>query len=341
MSILNPDQQRLFVQSTVPWAATVPNSTGSATVATGDGVQFIDCSLVADSNKIKSRVRSGNLGQLAPRRGRRTSSFSLEVPLQGSGTAGTVPDMDAILVGLFGATGTVVSSTSVTYAIAAVNVGLTLWKFKDPAGSNVPNQVGVGAIVNQFEINAGEEAEATLSVSGPMVDVIEKPNFGSLTTAEKFGLTSFPSEPSATTFLGTPALAFTGSVTINSVATFKLRSFRITGNMNRNIRYAHGGYAVSVPNNSKRSIVVDFSVYEEDTSDQAALRHLSRTGGTFDASLAIGGDAGNIFTFNLNNLVIGTVTEESGGPESILNFNGCEASITNASSNDELNVVLT
>lgn len=341
MSILNPDQQRLFVQSTNPWAAAVPNSTGSATVATADGVQFIDCNLSADSNKIKSRVRSGNLGQLAPRRGRRTASFSLEVPLQGSGTAGTVPDMDAILIGLFGAAGTVSAGVSVTYAIAAVNVGLTLWKFKDPAGSNAPNQVGVGALINEFEISGGEEAESSLVVRGPLVDVIEKPNFSSLTTAEKFGLTSFPSEPAATTFLGTPALAFTGSVTINGVSTFQLRSFRITGNMGRNLRYAHGQYAVSVPNNVPRSILVDFSLYEEDTANQAALRHLGRTGGTFDASIVIGETAGNIFTFPLNNLVIGTVTEESGGAESILNFNGCEASITNASSNDELSVVLT
>ena len=160
MSILNPDQQRIFVQTTSPWAAAVPNSTGSATVATADGMQFINCDLKADSNPIESVVRSGSLGSLAARRGRRVASYELQVPLQGSGTAGTVPDIDQVLVGLFGATGSVSAGVSVTYSIAAVNIGLTIWRFKDPAGSNVPNQVAVGALVDGFEISGGEEAEA-------------------------------------------------------------------------------------------------------------------------------------------------------------------------------------
>lgn len=341
MAILNPDQQRLFVQTTTPWAAAVPNSTGSATVATADGMQFINCGFSADSNAIESRVRSGSLGDLPPRRGRRVASYELEVPLQGSGTAGTVPDIDQILVALFGAAGSVSAGVSVTYSIAAVNIGLTMWKFKDPAGTNAPNQVAVGGLINDFEISGGEEAESSLIVRGPLCDVIEKPNFSSLTTAEKFGLTSFPSEPSATSFLGTPALAFTGSVTINGVSTFPLQRFRIYGQFNRSIRYAHGLYSVTVPINNKRKIFYDFSLYEEDTANQAALRHLNRTKGNFDGSIVIGDTAGNTWTFALNNAVAGNITEDSSGSESILNFGSCKTSITNASSNDELSLVCT
>lgn len=341
MSILSPNDQRIFVQTTSPWAAAVPHSGGTATVASGDGMQYINCTLEANSNLIQSRVRTGSLGRAAGRRGRRSGSFSLEVPLQGSGTAGTAPDIAQVLTGLFGQAGTADPGVSVTYEIAETNIGLTIWRFKDPAGSNVPNECGVGGLINEFEISGGEEAESSLIVRGPLVDVIEKPNFSSLTTAEKFGLTSFPSEPSAPSFLGVPALAFTGSVTINGVSTFKLRDFRIYGTLNRSLRYAHGAYSAGVDLKTIRDLFLDFSVYEEDTSDLAALRHLNRTKGTFDASIVIGDVAGNIWTAALNNLAIGTVTTEESGPESILRFAGCQASETAVGDADEFSLVLT
>lgn len=341
MSILAPEDQRLFIQTTPPWAATVPNSTGTATVATADGMQYIRAMMKAGSNKIESRVRSGSLGRLAARRGRRFGNFELEVPLQGSGAAGTAPDIDQVLVGLFGAAGTVVSSTSVEYEIAETNVGLTVWKFKDPAGSNVPNECGVGGLINEFEFSGGEEAEASLIVRGPMVDQILKPNFASLTTAEKYGLTSFPSEPSAPSFAGVPALAFIGAVTINSVSTFKLNRFRVYGDMGRGLRYAHNQYHAGVDQKGKRSIFIELALYEEDTSDLATLRHLERTKGTFNASVAIGDSAGNIFTFALNNLAIGSISQEESGPESIVVFSECQASETSIGAADELSLLVT
>lgn len=341
MSILAPEDQRLFVQYTSPWAATVPNSAGTASVATADGMQHIRAVMNARSNKIESRVRSGSLGRLPARRGRRSADFEIEVPLQGSGTAGTAPDIDQILVALFGAAGTVVSSTSVEYEIAETNVGLTIWKFKDPAGSNVPNECGVGGLINEFEIKGGEEEEASIIVRGPMCDQILKPNFSSLTTAEKFGLTSFPSEPSAPSYAGVPALAFIGAITINSVSTFKLSRFRVYGEMGRSLRFAHNQYHAGVDLKGKRSIFAEFALYEEDTSDLAALRHLERGKTTFDASIAIGDQAGNIFTIPLNNLSIGSISQDESGPESLVVFNECQASETSIGAADEMSMLLT
>lgn len=341
MAILSPNDQRLFVQVTSPWAAAVPNTTGSATVASGDGLQYIACTLEANSNLIQSRVRTGSLGRAPGRRGRRSGSFSLEVPLQGSGTAGTVPDSAQILQALFGSAGSVSAGVSVTYALSSTNVGLTIWTFRDPAGANAPNLCGVGALVNEFEVSGGEEAETSLIVRGPLVDVIDKPNFSNLTTAEKFGLTSFPSEPVAPSFLGVPALAFTGSVTINGVSQFKLRDFRIYGTLNRSLRYAHGAYAAGVDLKTVRDLFLDFSLYEEDTASMAALRQLNRTKATFDTTIVVGDVAGNIWSFALNNLAIGTMTTEESGPESILRFSGCQASETTVNAADEMTLVLT
>lgn len=341
MSIVNTLGERIFIQATNPWSATIPNSSGAATVASTDGLQHIACSLSANSNSIVSRVKSGTLGRLAARRGRRLGRWSVTVPLQGSGTAGTRCDADALISAIFGHAGTVVASTSVTFALTATNFGLTIWKFRDPAGSNIWNEVAVGALVDEWEIAFGDEQETELTVSGPCVDVVDKPNLAALVTAgENFGLTSFPSEPSAPTFLGTPALAFIGAITINGVSTFPIQSGRIYGTMGRSARYAFNSYSAGVPINVERTIGFDFSLYEEDTANQAALRYLSRTKGTFDSTLVIGNVAGNIHTFTVNNAAIDAPETNSGGAESILPFTGT-ASITNTAANDEIGYVQT
>ncbi len=341
MSIVNNLGERIFIQATNPWAATIPNTAGAATVATADGLQHIAVNLRADSNGIKSRVKSGTLGRLADRRGYRNSSWSVTVPLQGSGTAGTRCDADALISAVFGHAGTVSAATSVTFSLTAVNFGLTIWRFRDPAGTNIWNEVLVGGLADQWEINFGEEQEAELTVSGPAVDVVDKPNLSALVSAsENYSLTSFPSEPTAPTFLGLPALAFIGALTINGVGSFQIQRGRLYGSMGRSLRQSFNSYSATVALNAERTIGFDFSLYEEDTANQAALRYLSRTKGTFDTALALGNVAGNIHTFNINNIAITAPEQDSSGTESILPFSGT-ASITNAAASDEVAYIQT
>lgn len=344
MSIVNNLGKRVFVQATNPWAATIPNSTGAATVATADGVQFIEYSPSATSNGIRSRVRSGTPGRLPDRRGRRDSRWSMTVPLQGSGAAGTRCDADAIISAIFGHAGTVSAGVSITFPLTAVNFGLTIWTFRDPAGTNIWNEALVGALVDSWEITFGDEKEAELTVSGPAVDLVEKPNLSSLVTAgENYGLTTFPTEPSAPTFLGSPAMSFVCALTANGVSTFQLASGRLYGSMGRSLRYAPSLtnlYAASVALNAERTIGLDFSLYEEDTANQAALRYLARTKGTFDSSVQIGNVAGNIHTFNVNNITIPDPAPGDSITESILPFTGT-ASITNTAASDEVAYIQT
>jgi hypothetical protein len=337
MSFISPNDARLFIQRQSPWTDVAP------TFVTADGLEFMEggARFIAESNPIESRVLTGSLGRRPDRRGRRKASFEIEVPLRGSGTAGTASDMDPILAALFGAEGTVNPGVSITYAIAEANIGIGAALFRDPAGTNIWNEILVGGLIDGFEIlGGGAEVESSLKVTGPAVDVIDKPNFSSLTTAEKRGLGAFPTEPAAATFLSQPALGFTGSATINAVGTFSIESFRIFGSFGRSIRYAHGNYYNLVPIGTRRKIGVEFRVHEEDTAAQAALRHLARTVGTYDVSIVIGEDAGNIHTFNLNNVSGGTATRDEGGAESVLSFAG-NASITSVALNDELTYVAT
>jgi hypothetical protein len=336
MSIISSNDARLFIQATDPWAATIPNSSGTASVATADGLEFMNggLNLRARSNRVESNVASGSLGRKADRRGRRVCDGDISVPLRGSGTAGTVSDMDQIVKAIFGAAGTVVSSTSVTYNLAENMIGLTAFVFRDPSGSNIWNEILAGGLVNTFEISGGgEEAESVLKVGLVGVDVIAKPEFSGLTTAEKRGLSAWPSEPSAPTFLGQGALGFTGSATINSVSTFQISRFSISGDLGRRLRYPHGSRYATVPIQSKATFRVNFSVYEEDTSAQATLRGLARSLSPFAVSIVIGEDAGNIHTFNFGNVTVDGGERDESGDENILNFSGV-ASVTTSTRNE-------
>jgi hypothetical protein len=336
MSIINSADERVYVQASIPWQATAPNSTGTATLANGDAVRHIRCSLQGQGNLVPQRAKSGSLGKLIGQKGRRSGTFELEVPLQGSGTAGTKGDLDPILEAIFGAAGTADPGVDVEYALSDVLASLTIWKFKDPAGSNIWNQVLAGGVVNEWEINAGEEAEASLLVRGVGIYAANKPNFASLDSTAKLGLSAFPTEPASPSYNGIPALAFVGSITINGVSTFKLQSLRLFGNMNRILRPAFSSYYSLVALQGVRSIGGDFALYEEDTADMAALRQLAYTKAGFDATVAIGDTAGNIHTFALNNMVLGPEEIDDSNIESIVRFNGCEASMTSLGSNDEL-----
>ena len=341
MSIINPNDSRVFVQCTTPWVAAIPNTTGTATVADSDAVRHISCNLSAPRNLVPQRARTGSLGMLVGQGGRRSSSFELEVPLQGSGTAGTKSDMDPIWEAIVGAAGTVDAGVSVTYAPADAAGGLAIWKFKDPAGSNIWNSVIGGGVVESWEVNAGDEAEASLMVRGPGVYVVNKPKFSSIDTAGKLGLTSFPTEPASPVYLGVPALAFVGSITINSVSTFKLSKMRVFGQMNRSLRAPFGSYYSNVLLQGRRIYGCDFTVYEEDTSAMADLRHLAYSNATCNAVLTLGDTAGNSHTFTLNRIVMGSVVEEDGDVESTVTFSGNNSAMSALAANDEFSYAAT
>lgn len=341
MSFISPIDERVYVQFTTPWASTIPNSSGTPTLAAADAVRHVSCRLSATCNLVPSVAKTGSLGRLVGQKGRRLGSFELTVPLQGSGTAGTAADMDPLWTNIFGQAGTVVSSTSITYSIAETVTSLTIWKFRDPAGSNIYNEVLTGGVITDWEVGGGDEAEATLTVRGVGVFTSNKPNFTSMSTTEKGGISAFPSEPSSVTYLGTPALAFVGSFSLNAVTSFSVEKFRVFGSTGRSLRPAFGSYNSTVPIQGPRTIGCDFSLYEEDTSAMATLRHKSYSKASFAGIMAIGETAGNIHTFNLGGLTLGPESTSDNGAESIVSFSGNEASMSALGANDELTYVAT
>ena len=198
---------------------TVPNTGGTwtttgAKVLRSAGTNGCKLKAVAPLTPVpwKTGTRSTQPGIL----GRKSSTFALSnMPVVLSGAAGTAPDMDVLLQGVFGQAPVIVLSTSVTYNFLDTGfVPFCLARF----------QHGLTALTNQFAHGCTpEECTFTLngsifemSVSGAAYWVLDSENFASEDTAGKGGLTSFPAELSSPTITGTIQPGFLGVATFDT-----------------------------------------------------------------------------------------------------------------------------
>lgn len=345
MSILLPRDEAVYAQVTIPYAAAIPHSSGTATVANADYLRHIRLQLGGFGGSIiNSAAKTRALGRLAGIEGVSGGEpWTLEIPFQMSGTAGTVPDMDAILQAIFGAAPTVNVGTNVIYALADAVPGITLWSFRtDGAGgvTNIAQRCAWGCLLNDFEITTGD-GELVLRCGGVSSFVLPSIGFASFSTDQKAGLTSFPTEPAAPAATGNIIPGFIGSATINAVTTFQIESFSIRGNLNRSLRRAYGKRVATVPGAGVREITATIRLFEENVANLNTLRDLQRSKTAFDITLVFGDAAGYIATFVLNNVILPSESLDDSGNEWVLSFNDAPASMTNATSKDEITLTLT
>jgi hypothetical protein len=343
MPILSTRDERVFVQVTHPYAPEVPNSTGAATVANGDAVRHIRAQLGGFGGQvIITQAKTGSKGRLAGVEGRSGGErWSLELPFQMSGAAGTPPDMGPVLEAIFGQAPTVNAGVSVVYSLSDSIPGLAIWSFRTAGGSasNVAQRVAWGALADEFEIATGD-GELVMTVSGTCSFVLPSIGFASFTATQKGELSAFPSEPGSPTYNGNIIPAFIGSATINGVTTFLIESFSIRGRLNRALRYAFGSRIPTVPVGGAREITLTFRLYEENAAALNALRDLQRSKTPFDISLVFGDTAGYIATFALNNVVLPSESVEETGEEYTIGFADVPASMTDSVTRDELSLTL-
>lgn len=344
MGIVLSSNERLYAQVTHPYAAAAPNSAGTATLAGGDAVRHIRLELPGFGGEtIVSAAKTGALGRLAGIDGRAgNTQWRAELPFQLSGTAGTPPDMDPFLEAIVGAAGTDSGGVSVSYALADAVPGLTLWSFRKVGGSasDVAQRCLWGAMLDDFEITTSE-GELVLRVGGTASFCVPSIGFSSFSTDQKGGLSAFPSEPASPTYAGNIIPGFLGSLTINSVATFLIESFSVRGRLNRSLRYAFGKRIPTVPIAGRREITCSFRIFEENLAAVNTLRDLQRSKTPVDVTAVFGETAGYIATFALNGVAMSAETLDDSGTEYILSFADNPASMTNATTSDELLITLT
>lgn len=112
--------ERAYVQQQ-PVFGVIPNTSGTASVGNSNAMRFMHMELSNEVNLLVRGDKTGTRSQEGMTLGRKIGRWNISMDLAANGTAGVVPDCDAILQAIFGQTATVgagsfniVSSTSAT-----------------------------------------------------------------------------------------------------------------------------------------------------------------------------------------------------------------------------------
>lgn len=338
MSTANSSSQIAFVQVESTYG-TIPNSTGTATLAAGDAFRVISLQTNGDTGTIQRPSKTTNLSRTVGVLGKKAGSWSTRVELAGSGTAGTAPDIDAFLRAAMGKAGTVVSSTSVTYSLDDASPSLSIWNFRDPA--TMEQHVALGAVVQSMRINVQQES-SEIEFSGACRYVTPSEGFAGLDSTAKGGLSAFPTRPASPTYTGIMALGMYGSATLDGSAYTTLRSLSISADFGRSLTdnvLFNGAYA-GEPQQAPRSITVEFELTDEDTTAIEGLKAKALAKTAMDLVFVIGSTAGNICTVTVGDVQLTSPQYDDGQQSWGVRFAGT-AHASSETAKDELVVAFT
>jgi hypothetical protein len=329
--------QQCFVQVESTYG-TIPNSAGVASVANSNACRIISLTTNPRAGHIDRPDKTGTLSATVGVGGRKSAEWSARMSVAGSGTAGTVPNMDPFLQSAFGKAGTVASSTSVTYSLEDAAPSLSIYNFRSP--STVTQQCAFGAVVNSVRVPLNQDV-AEIEFSGPARWVVDSTSFATHDTAGKGGLTAFPSAPSSPVYAGNMAVGFVGTVTLDGTTYSTIRSGNINIALSRELPMdVFNSYYAGQPTLGVREVTVDFNLYDADDAALTALKGKAISKTSVTLSFQIGATAGNIWTWTLNNVLLDVPSYDDGSANWSLNWTG-RAYASSATAKDEVALVIT
>lgn len=329
--------QRGYAQLETAWG-TVPNSSGAATVTGSNAFGFQTSTMSQAQPELNNPVKTGHLGQIDGQLGRRnSSSWQIDAPLIGSGSAGTVPDLDELYQCAMGKAAVIVPSTSVTYGSDDNNYSVSLFDFVQP--STIEQRIFSGCIVTSMEIAFGQDW-SSVRFSGEGKSLIESGFFSSLDVTGKSGLTAFPAEPASPTFAFNPILGHKGTITLDSNPYTTLISGSIKVDSGRLLPKNgwNSDYPIA-PASGPRVVTLQWTMYDDDSVNLTALKTKGRNSTAVTCSFALGTVAGNILTVT-SRLKLGRPTYAEDGPLRTVVFNA-QGRMSGLASNDDISLAWT
>jgi hypothetical protein len=314
--------QRAYVQSEGTFG-TVPNTTGTATLANSDAIRINSGYRISPVRQRLIRPdKFAGYAAPAPILGKRSSTWVLPTPICGGSAAGVAPDMGPLLTALFGATPTVVADTSVAYGLTFPTTipSVTLWDFWQPSGA--VHHVARGCIVQRAQFRLTQEF-GSVEFSGQNIWSVSSNGFAGEETAAKGGLTAFPSEPGSPAVVGDFCLGFGSSCELDSVeyATSVL-DVTIDLDRRREIYLDNWAYYGVQAADNPIGVAVTVRLYDSDSSDFKALKNKAITGTAIDAVIVFGSAAGGAFRFSLRDIVLTEAGFEEGGNRRVCTLSG-------------------
>lgn len=338
MASVNSRNQLGYVQLESAYG-TIPNASGVASVANANAFRMSALSMNPEQAIIVRPDKNSSLSPTLGTGGRKSATWNMRCSLAGNGAAGAAPDIGPFLQALMGKAPVISAGVSVTYGVDDTQYSLAIYNFWKP--STASQQVALGSIVQTGRFSLGGDV-AEIDLSGQSRWVLDTDQFSTADVTAKGGLTAFPAEPSAPVTNGTQAVGFTGLVTLDGNTYGTLRTANVTINANRDLpNDVYNNYYGVEPGQDVREVLCDLNIYDDDSANLSSLKVKGINKTPVTLSFQVGTNAGNKWTFTMNNVLLGTPQTDDGGRRKAITFNGCRAHATSSTSKDEIVLVLT
>lgn len=274
----------------------------AATLAGANYMRHTKCSLIAEQGEIESTDKTGSISFSPGAAGSRGGKWSLDFEARPNGVAGTAPDCDPVLQGAFGAAGTVVAVTSVTYNMASAIKTLTIGRFRDP--STIMQQLAHGCVLQDLNFTFAQNANCRITASGSSLWVLDSKTWATTDATGKGGTAGAPAEPATPVSNGDPVNGLAGSASLDGSSDIQIRdaSIRMTTAIEVPRDRLFNGQYGSNPERDKLSVFVDLVIVDEDIASVTNLyvKALART--RIPIVLTAGSVAGSRFQFTLGSV---------------------------------------
>jgi hypothetical protein len=355
MSVFSSSRDRTLYAQVMTDARTVLNSAGTWTSTGVQKVRFNTFTLAAGNPTNSPTYKTGKRSRLLGLRGRQNGTATLQKPFIPSGAAGTRPDDDPILTAIFGATGTVVASTSVTYNLTdTLNFLLMPTYNKTPGASSPTNSYLLGGIPQSVKFTGGGNfLDMEVQLSG--VGVGDSVNFSSYSgtgDAVLLGkgtgataLSTFPAEPSPTTN-GNVISGF-GSGAGFSIGGSALAEVRGTAEITMNLGVEpiadalNDQYVIGFVGGERDISIANITCVDSDGSVLNSLKVASFSKAAQTIVFVFGNVAGSIVTITLANVQVGGITWQEDGAKLNIQFGQSDAHATSSTVTDEMILAIT
>lgn len=320
---------------------TIPNSTGTWTQT---GVKLIPhnkVSFTPGNENVPNVSKTGTTGQMAGHLGRKgPGGMTVEFPLRPSGAAGTPPDSDVILAGAFGAIGTVVASTSVTYNWTDALYFFLSAVFNRTANT-CTNRWAWGSVVTELSLNLGQ-GDLIASVTCKNGYVMLSDNFANEDTVAKAGLTAALTEPSSPSIVGANVLSYTGSASFGGSAVAEFQSANIVITTGRDMSSAFQDQYPLAPVLGRHRIALrSLRFLDSDGGALTVVKNAAQSKSPLDVVITVGTTAGYITTHTLKQVQFGNATFTENGAEVDVEFGDSEANVSGIGLLDDYKIAFT
>jgi hypothetical protein len=302
---------RVVVQTQAASAPRTFNNASGTWTNTGSAIpRHINLTLTQNKPVVPTPYKTGTRSTLVGLAGRRSGTFSFTGPLVPSGTAGTAPDCDPLLQGVFGSAATIVAATSATYTFTDSGfIPFGFFRYNKSGGSSPTNFYALGCTAQRYTINLGGEY-LTHTIEGKCVAIGDSQQFSSYTGVDLVaagGLTTYPAEPGVIATNGNPINGFGGTATFDGNVQLELRGTP-TITIATGLDMADDGFSDGYPfamTGGRRQVSGSFRFADDDTSALNNIKVKAFTKQAMTISLAVNTTAGSIVTITMKNVQLG------------------------------------